>query len=106
VTCGGLEKLPVQVRREWQSGFFRRGSFRAFRLPAEIPDGKRNDTLFRYGRSLRKRGHTFAEIEYELHQANDLRCQPSLDSLEMRRLTRNVWYLKDKFAPSNGLPFS
>jgi hypothetical protein len=103
VTCGGLEKLPVKVRREWQKNYFRRGNFRSFSLQATIPAGERNDTLFRYGRSLRKRGHTFAEIELELNQANDFRCQQPLDSLEMRRLTRNVWYLRDKSAPTNDL---
>lgn len=105
VTCGGLEKLPVKFRREWRKNYFSRGNFQTFSLPADIPDGARNDTLFRYGRSLRKRGHTFAEIEFELNQTNALRCQPPLDSLEMRRLTRNVWYLQDKSALTSDLLF-
>lgn len=105
VTCGGLEKLPVKFRQDWRKNYFNRGNFQTFSLPADIPQGARNDTLFRYGRSLRKRGHTFAEIEFELNQTNALRCQPQLDSLEMRRLTRSVWYLKDKSGPTGDLLF-
>lgn len=97
VTCGVLEKLPVSVRRDWQKRFFALGEYRPFYLPATIVEGFRNDTLFRHGRSLRRRGHTFAEIESELNQANELRCRPALDPLEMRRLVRNVWYLRDRY---------
>ena len=66
VTYGdGLKKLPVQVRRMWQWNYFTRGEYRTMSLPAVIVEGCRNDTLFRYGRSLRRQGHTLAEIESE-----------------------------------------
>jgi hypothetical protein len=105
VTCTGLEKLPVPFRREWRKNYSKRGYFQPFSLPASIPNGERNDTLFRYGRSLRKRGHTFAELEHELNQANAFRCQPPLSSFEMYRLIGNVWNLRDKDAPPDDLPF-
>jgi hypothetical protein len=96
VTCAGLEKLPIPVRRLWQKNYFKQGEYRTLHLPATIPEGCRNDTLFRYGRTLRRQDMTFAEIELELNQANSFRCDPPLGSLEMCRLIRNVWYLQDR----------
>jgi hypothetical protein len=91
-----MEKLPVQIRRAWQKKYFECHKFETSQLCASIPEGTRNDALFSYGRSLRKKNKTLAEIEFELHQANNFRCQPPLGSLEMRRLIRNVWHLADK----------
>jgi hypothetical protein len=97
VTCGGLADLPIRIRRTWQKNFFERGyQSQGIRLPAVIAEGSRNDTLFRYGRSLRKQGKSVDELKSEMTKANAFHCKPSLGSTELRRLIRNVWYLRDR----------
>jgi len=97
VTCDGLANLPIRIRRAWQKNYFERGlNKQAFRLPAVIAEGARNDTLFRFGRSLRKHGKSFDEIVSEINQANTLRCKPSLGSTELRCLIRSVWNSPDR----------
>jgi putative DNA primase/helicase len=92
-----VQALPIQVRRVWRENEFRgRGSGTGFLLPHEIPEGMRNETLFRYGRSLRRQGLTAAEIAQELRQANSSRCVPRLSFAEMNRLIKHVWTYSDR----------
>ena len=83
--------IPLTFRKEWRQGRFeaQKGKGR-FVLPTSIPEGSRNDTLWRYGRSLRSAGRNFFEIEAALSVANRNLCSPALPSRELRRLIENI----------------
>jgi hypothetical protein len=92
-----VQTLPIQVRRVWRENEFRgRGASTGFLLPHEIPEGMRNDTLFRYGRSLRRQGLTEDEVVQELRHVNSTRCVPRLGFAEIDRLIRHVWTYADR----------
>ena len=55
-----------------------------------IPQGQRNDTLFRLGCAMRRRGATLASIEAALLQENTDRCDPALDESEVKRIARQA----------------
>lgn len=48
-----------------------------------IPEGHRNDALFRYGCDLRAKGHTIAQIDKALREMNAARCVPPLPKEEV-----------------------
>jgi len=57
------------------------------RLPDVVPEGQRDDTLFRYGCYLRgQRGRSQEEILEDLLVANRERCKPPLPDGEVRKL--------------------
>jgi len=57
------------------------------KLPAEIVEGYRDDTLFRYGCFLRgQKGKSEEEILDTLRVANDERCKPPLPASDVRRI--------------------
>ena len=56
----------------------------------EIPVGTRNDTLFRYGCSLRGKGATTEEIYAELQQKNADLCKPPLQRRKLLSLQRTL----------------
>jgi hypothetical protein len=60
-----------------------------------IPAGRRNDTLYRRGRSLRGMGFDFAAIRAALHAENAERCRPPLPHAEVEQLARHVWTQPD-----------
>ena len=53
---------------------------------AAIEDGRRNDTLFRLGRSLRAKGLGDAAITAALLEENQAKCSPPLPDAEVRQL--------------------
>jgi hypothetical protein len=55
-----------------------------------IPEGKRNDILFRFGCELRARGLSDDLVLAALHEANAERCDPPLDEGEVRRIAASV----------------
>jgi putative DNA primase/helicase len=57
---------------------------------AEIPEGQRNDTLFRLGRSLRAKGLTQAAIAAALIAENSERCRPPLPEEEVAAIAANA----------------
>jgi hypothetical protein len=61
-----------------------------FRLPEVIPEGERDDTLFRYACSLRSRGIEERQILDELQAANATRCRPPLDETQLTKLARQA----------------
>lgn len=61
-----------------------------FRLPTEIPQGERDDTLMRYGASLRAKGMGDDDIAAALHDANRARCSPPLDGAQVDKIVRSV----------------
>jgi hypothetical protein len=50
---------------------------------ASIPEGARNDTLYRLARSLKVKGLTRSAISAALHAENQARCVPPLPSSEV-----------------------
>lgn len=55
-------------------------------LPEVIPEGQRNDTMFRLGSMMRGKGLTGAAIQAALWQENLARCKPPLDEREIRTI--------------------
>ena len=63
-----------------------------FDLPADIPEGQRNETLYRYACSLRSAGGglEFDEILEAVSAANRMRCKPPLPEDEVRALAESA----------------
>lgn len=79
-------KLPPAVLQQFLSG---RSQTASKPLPGVIPDGSRNDTLFREGCRLRRLGLEYDEIVAALKASNQHRCRPPLDAREVETLARN-----------------
>ena len=62
----------------------------AFALPDAIPEGGRNDVLYKYGCSLRGRGKGAEEVRAALEEANATRCAPPLPPEEVARIAGSV----------------
>lgn len=56
----------------------------------KIPEGRRNDTLFRLAISMRKNGLTREEILPALLETNEKRCVPPLEQREVEAICRSV----------------
>lgn len=61
-----------------------------FSLPAEIPEGGRNDTLFKYAASLQAKGTPDDVILAELHRENTEKCFPPLPDADISTIMRSV----------------
>ena len=61
-----------------------------FELPAKVDEGKRNDTLYRSGRSIRARGLNEPEILAALTAANGKRCDPPLPAGEVAQIAHSA----------------
>ncbi len=59
-------------------------------LEAAIPDGQRNDTLFRLGAALRHYGASAAAIHAALRAENLARCRPPLPEDEVGRIAASA----------------
>lgn len=57
----------------------------------DIPEGKRNDTLFKLGCSLRARRISTTLIATEVQEANLLRCKPPLSDQETVQIIKNIF---------------
>jgi putative DNA primase/helicase len=66
-----------------------------FELPDEIPDGQRNDFLFRFGRALKAYGWGEAEILAALLIVNEKRCKPPGSRTSILKLAHHVATLTD-----------
>jgi hypothetical protein len=55
-----------------------------------IPQGQRNDTLFRIGRGLAAKGATESTITVALLEENRLRCRPPLPEADVRLMAKHV----------------
>jgi len=62
-----------------------------FELPAIIPKGERNDTLFRYAASLQARGIPNYELEVLVMNAAQTRCQPELSKSEVEEVRKTIF---------------
>jgi P4 family phage/plasmid primase-like protien len=72
-----------------------------FEVPAQIPAGARNQTLFRYASSLRGSGSglEFDEIITAVRALNRNRCKPPLDETEIHTLVESAC----QFEKGNGM---
>lgn len=61
-----------------------------FLLPQRIKRGSRNDTLYRYGCSLRSRGYADDAIDAMMHQANERNCVSPMDEGELKSIIKQV----------------
>ena len=61
-----------------------------FELPDHIKRGARDDTLYRYGCSLRSRGYPDDAIDAMIRKANAERCHPPLDESDLRKVIRQA----------------
>jgi putative DNA primase/helicase len=67
-----------------------------FEMAARVGEGKRNETLFRIGRSLKARGLAEEEILAALQSANGQRCDPPLDGKEVAQIAYNAATTPDR----------
>jgi hypothetical protein len=67
-----------------------------FELPDVIPEGIRQEMLFRFGRSLRGKRKSPGVIDRELRLCNQERCKPPIDQKELERTIKWVWEYKDR----------
>jgi hypothetical protein len=67
-----------------------------YRLPNKILKGDRNNQLYRYGRSERKRGVDQTTHEARLREANDQRCQPPLSERQIQKIIEHTWTQPDR----------
>jgi DNA-binding IscR family transcriptional regulator len=76
------------------------GSHLSVSADGPIPDGRRNETLFKYGCALRARGFDQAAILEELENTNERLCTPPLDASEVERIATSA----SKYEPGNAAP--
>lgn len=61
-----------------------------FQLPQRIKGGERNDTLYRYGCSLRSRGYADDAIDAMVRQANDRNCITPVEEDELKGIIKQI----------------
>jgi hypothetical protein len=68
-----------------------------FELPDVIPEGMRQELLFKLGRSLRAKGESFDAIASEIRLCNQQRCEPPIDDeKELERTINWVWVYRNR----------
>ncbi len=65
-----------------------------------IPDGQRNETMFKLAASLRGRGLDAGAMLAELERINAARCSPPLDGPELAKIANSA----ARYAPGTGSP--
>ena len=63
---------------------------RVFEIPETIPEGARNDTLFRYGASLRSKSVPAVKTLELLRQLNHEKCNPPIPDGELQKIYDSV----------------
>ena len=79
-----MAELP-EAWKQWLIGLCAK-----FTLPEAAPQGTRNDTLFKYGASLRAKGTAPEEIRAQLDQYNREHCAPPVEGQELDRIIKSV----------------
>lgn len=86
---GGLPTLPFELLAflspEGNSGFKP-----PLETPESIPDGTRNDTMFRLACQQRALGLTYDEILHHMEKVNETRCDPPLDEEELQVICKQA----------------
>ena len=68
----------------------------SFELPPVIPEGQRNDTLYRLARSLKGKGLLEEAVLAALRETNRSRCEPPLDDAEIEALAAHACSQEDR----------
>lgn len=61
-----------------------------FKLPEHIRKGERDNVLFKYAAHLRALGRSDEEILASVAGINSMRCEPPMDSLEVKRIVKSA----------------
>lgn len=77
-------------------------SIKEFTLPDSIPEGTRNNTIFLYGGTLKRKGASADEIARAMTEANKTRCNPPMDQSEVDSIIRSVCSLRSGRPIGNG----
>jgi hypothetical protein len=83
---GGPADLPLELALLIADG----SNKSRLEVPEMIPEGERNDVLFRLACSLRERGLTEAEITAAITVTNLQRCAPPVDDSEVQTICRQA----------------
>src|SRR5262249_31136228 len=75
-------------------------------LTGEIPQGQRNDVLYRTARSLVTKGLTAGAIHLAVAEENRTRCRPPLPDREVRELVEHALVQPNRadFVPAPNIP--
>lgn len=99
----GLEDVPFADVPAWLLSLLAQPTKTAPSSPQvgeTIPEGTRNDVLFRLGASLRAKGLGQAAIEAALQEENRARCRPPLDAAEVESIAQSA----GRYAPGQPAP--
>lgn len=89
INCASVAPAPDWLVKELTSST--NGAAQAPQpVEGTIPEGQRNDTLFRMGCAMRRKGFSKASIETALQQENASRCAPALSDEEVRKVARSA----------------
>lgn len=80
----------LSVSPDWLLEEFTNGKEPAFVLPDTIPKGSRNDTLYRYGCSLRSKGWAQSQITAELVRVNEFHCESPLSDEQINKIINSA----------------
>jgi putative DNA primase/helicase len=77
-----------------------------FTAPESIPDGQRNDVLFRLARSLKAKGVSHAAMAAAIREENTAKCPHPLPAEEIERIVAHAWGTADRpdFAAGSSHP--
>lgn len=62
----------------------------AFEIPESIPQGSRNDTIFKLASSLQEKGLSDSAILAAVHSENEARCHPPLSDREIEKIVESA----------------
>ena len=86
-----MNSLPIAQADQRVYDFLNgEGKAKYFVLPAEIMEGGRNDTLFKYAASLQAKGVADNAILQEVERVNMEKCIPPLDGKDVETIVKSV----------------
>jgi len=90
-----------QLPEAWIAAMVKRPKLRVVAGGAgdPIPDGQRNEVLFRRGASMRAAGFDQQAIEAALQAENENRCVPSMDPAEVKAIAASVCRYPEGLSP-------
>ena len=86
----GLADAPGWLLAEIQSPSKESEAPAPLQANGDIPEGQRNDTLFRYGAALRAGGASRKEVLSSIRDRNHARCKPPLDDAELIKIAESA----------------
>lgn len=82
--------IPMPEFPAWLLKLIKTRPDRRFHTPEKVAEGKRNETLYKLGRSLKARGISEPEIAAALDSVNQQRCVPPLGEREVREIAHSA----------------